>query len=214
MAEYSSDEERFSAFIDFFKDHKNTLLIGFLLLASVLISSISYKSYNTSQNTKAAEIYDAWFLNLSNESATASDDKENFIKLQEKYPDTGYAQLARMIRGSSLAREGDLDAALTDFNELLDASSGLFGNDMLNSIAKINIARIELSKQNYSSALAVLESFSSESEHPLVYEVKGDAYAGLEKNNLALDQYALALENLQNESQKSLLKMKINKINN
>jgi len=214
MAEYSSDEERFSAFIDFFKDHKNTLLIGFLLLASVLISSISYKSYNTSQNTKAAEIYDAWFLNLSNESATASDDKENFTKLQEKYPDTGYAQLARMIRGSSLAREGDLDAALTDFNELLDASSGLFGNDMLNSIAKINIARIELSKQNYSSALAVLESFSSESEHPLVYEVKGDAYAGLEKNNLALDQYALALENLQNESQKSLLKMKINKINN
>ena len=214
MAEYSSDEERFSAFIDFFKDHKNTLLIGFLLLASVLISSISYKSYNTSQNIKAAEIYDAWFLNLSNESATASDDKENFNKLQEKYPDTGYAQLARMIRGSSLAREGDLDAALTDFNELLDASSGLFGNDMLNSIAKINIARIELSKQNYSSALAVLESFSSESEHPLVYEVKGDAYAGLEKNNLALDQYALALENLQNESQKSLLKMKINKINN
>lgn len=214
MAEYSSDEERFSAFIDFFKDHKNTLLIGFLLLASVLISSISYKSYNTSQNTKAAEIYDAWFLNLSNESATASDDKENFNKLQEKYPDTGYAQLARMIRGSSLAREGDLDAALTDFNELLDASSGLFGNDMLNSIAKLNIARIELSKQNYSSALAVLESFSSKSEHPLVYEVKGDALAGLKKNNLALDQYALALENLQNESQKSLLKMKINKINN
>ncbi len=206
MAEYSSDEERFSAFIDFFKDHKNTLLIGFLLLASVLISSISYKSYNTSQNTKAAEIYDAWFLNLSNESATASDDKENFNKLQEKYPDTGYAQLARMIRGSSLAREGDLDAALTDFNELLDASSGLFGNDMLNSIAKINIARIELSKQNYSSALAVLESFSSESEHPLVYEVKGDAYAGLKKNNLALDQYALALENLQNESQKATFK--------
>ena len=214
MAEYTSDEERISAFINFFKDHKNTLLIGFLLLASVLISSISYKSYNTSQNTKAAEIYDAWFLNLSNESATASDDKENFNKLQEKYPDTGYAQLARMIRGSSLAREGDLDAALTDFKELLDASSGLFGNDMLNSIAKLNIARIELSKQNYSSALAVLESFSSESEHPLVYEVKGDAYAGLEKNNLALDQYALALENLQNESQKSLLKMKINKINN
>ena len=214
MAEYTSDEERISAFINFFKDHKNTLLIGFLLLASVLISSISYKSYNTSQNTKAAEIYDAWFLNLSNESATASDDKENFNKLQERYPDTGYAQLARMIRGSSLAREGDLDAAITDFKELLDASSGLFGNDMLNSIAKINIARIELSKQNYSSALAVLESFSSESEHPLVYEVKGDALAGLEKNNLALDQYALALENLQNESQKSLLKMKINKINN
>ena len=214
MAEYSSDEERFSAFVNFFKDHKNTLLIGFLFLASILVSSISYKSYNTSKNLKAAEIYDAWFVNLSADSASASDDKENFNKLQEQYSNTGYAQLARMIRGSSLAREGDLDAALIDFKELVDVSSGFFGNDMLNSIAKINIARIELSKENYSNALKVLESFNSESEHPLVYEVKGDALAGLKKNDLALDQYSLALENSQNESQQSLLKMKINKINN
>jgi len=214
MAEYSSDEERFSAFVNFFKDHKNILLIGFLVLASILVSLISYKSYNTSKNIKAAEIYDAWFVNLSADSASASDDKENFNKLQEQYSNTGYAQLARMIRGSSLAREGDLDAALIDFKELLDVSSGFFGNDMLNSIAKINIARIELSKENYSNALKVLESFNSESEHALVYEVKGDALAGLKKNDLALDQYSLALENSQNESQQSLLKMKINKINN
>ena len=214
MAEYSSDEDRFSAFVNFFKDYKNTLLIGFLFLASILVSSVSYKSYITSKNIKAAEIYDAWFVNLSADSASASDDKENFNKLQEQYPNTGYAQLARMIRGSSLAREGDLDAALIDFKELLDVSSGFFGNDMLNSIAKINIARIELSKENYSNALKVLESFNSESEHPLVYEVKGDALAGLKKNDLALDQYSLALENSQNESQQSLLKMKINQINN
>ena len=214
MAEYSSDEERFSAFVNFFKDHKNTLLIGFFLLASILISSIGYKSYNTSQNLAAAQIYDAWFINLSAKSASESDGKENFNRLQEKYPSTGYAQLARMIRGSSLARDGNRDAALIDFKELLDVSSGFFGNKMLNSIAKINIARIELSKENYSSALEVLESFNSVSEHPLVYEVKGDALAGLNKNDLALDQYSLALENSQNESQKSLLKMKINKINN
>ena len=214
MAEYSSDEERFSAFINFFKDHKNLLLIGFLLLTFILISSVSYKSYSSSQNLKAGEIYDAWFVGLANDSASTSDNKKNFDKLQEKYSNTGYAQLARMIRGSSFAREGDLDAALVDFQQLLDATSGFFGNDMLNSIAKINIARIELSKQNYSSALAVLESFNSESEHPLVYEVKGDALAGLKKNDLALDQYSLALKNSQNESQISLLQMKINKITN
>ena len=214
MAEYSSDEERFSAFVNFFKDHKNSLLIGFLLLTFILISSVSYKSYSSSQNLKAGEIYDAWFVGLANDSVSTSDNKENFDKLQEKYSNTGYAQLARMIRGSSFARDGDLDAALVDFQQLLDATSGFFGNDMLNSIAKINIARIELSKQNYSSALAVLESFNSESEHPLVYEVKGDALAGLEKKDLALDQYSMALENSQNESQKSLLQMKINKITN
>ena len=48
MADYSSDEERFAAFVNFFKDHKNTLLISFLALVTILISSISYKTYNTS----------------------------------------------------------------------------------------------------------------------------------------------------------------------
>jgi len=214
MAEYGSDEERFSALINFFKDNKNIIVISFLVLASILISSLGYKSYSSSQNLKAAVIYDAWFTGLSNESEGTSDINENFNKLQEKHPNTGYAQLARMIRGSSLAREGDLDGALVEFKKLQDISSGFFGNDMLNSIAKINIARIELSKQNYSSALAALESFNSKSEHSLVYEVKGDALAGLNKNDLAIDQYSLALENSQNESQKSLIKMKINKITN
>jgi predicted negative regulator of RcsB-dependent stress response len=85
---------------------------------------------------------------------------------------------------------------------------------VLNSIAKINIARIELSKDNFSNALQILESFNTNAEHPLVYEVKGDALAGLDKNALALDQYSLALQNAQNESEKSILQMKINKLKN
>ena len=89
MAEYSSDEERFSAFVNFFKDHKNTLVIGFLLLAFILTSSIGYKSYSSSQNLKAAEIYDAWSVGLANESTSANNNKENFDKLQEKYANTG-----------------------------------------------------------------------------------------------------------------------------
>ena len=117
-----------------------------------------------------------------------------------------------MVRGSSLAKEGQLDSALEDFYDLLDASSGLFGNKMLNSVAKINISRIELSNNNFSNVLEVLESFNTNNEHPLVYELRGDALAGLNKNSLALDQYSLALQNTQNESEKSILKMKINKL--
>jgi predicted negative regulator of RcsB-dependent stress response len=42
--------------------------------------------------------------------------------------------------------------------------------------------------------------------------LKGDALLGLEKSNLALDQFSLAIENTTDESQKSLLKMKVNNI--
>ena len=46
----------------------------------------------------------------------------------------------------------------------------------------------------------------------MVYEVKADALAGLNKNELALVQYNLAIKNIQDESQKSLLKIKINNL--
>ena len=212
MAEFNSDEERFAAIVNFFKDNKNFLLIGFALISIVLITSISYQSFTSNQNARAAEIYDAWFTGLAAESADSDETNINFNSLQEKYANTGYGQLARMIRGSSFAREGDLESALLEFQELSQISSGLFGNDLLNSIAQLNIARIELSKNNYSNALKALESFNSDSEHPLVYELKGDALLGLKKNNLALDQFSLAVENTIDESQKSLLKMKVNNI--
>ena len=212
MAEFNSDEERFAAIVNFFKDNKNFLLIGFALISIVLITSISYQSFTSNQNARAAEIYDAWFTGLAAESANSDETNTTYNSLQEKYANTGYGQLARMIRGSSFAREGDLESALLEFQELSQISSGLFGNDLLNSIAQLNIARIELSKNNYSNALKALESFNSDSEHSLVYELKGDALLGLEKNNLALDQFSLAIENTIDESQKSLLKMKVNNI--
>jgi len=46
----------------------------------------------------------------------------------------------------------------------------------------------------------------------MVFEIKGDALIGLKKEELALAQYNLALANMQDESQKSLLKIKINQL--
>lgn len=214
MAEYTTDEERFSALVNFFKDNKNTFLALFSITSISLIFFLSYQSYSSSQNEKAAVIYDAWFSSLASSASDTTNSVDHFNQLQEKYSGTGYAQLARIIRGSSLAKEEQFDAALDDFNALLKTSSGFFGNEMLNSIAKINIARIELSKNNFSNALQILESFNSGTEHPLVYEVKGDALVGLDKNTLALDQYSLALQNTKNESEQSILKIKINKLKN
>ena len=67
-------------------------------------------------------------------------------------------------------------------------------------------------RDSYEKVLEVLDGFNSDSEHPIVYEIKGDALIGLDKKELALDQYSLAMTNMQDESQKSLLKIKINKV--
>jgi len=42
MAEYSSDEERFAALVNFFKDNKNILLIVFSVISVFFITSITF----------------------------------------------------------------------------------------------------------------------------------------------------------------------------
>ena len=212
MVDYSSDEERFSAIVDFFKRNRNSFLLIFLVIFSMLVIVIGFRSYQANQNAQASELYDLWLLEMSNENIDSEKTLSTFNSLQEKFPKTGYAQLARMSRGSQFARDGNLDVSLGDFKELLHTSSGLFGNHVLNSLARISIARIELNNENYEKVLEVLDGFSSDSEHPVVYEIKGDALIGLDKKELALDQYSLAMANMQDESQKSLLKIKINKV--
>jgi predicted negative regulator of RcsB-dependent stress response len=212
MAEYNSDEERLTAIMDFLKRNQRTILLTFGAVFFTAITSISVNSYYASQNTQAAELYDAWFIGTLEETNDLEKKASTFNTLQENFPNTGYAGLARLIKGSQEAREGNLEAGLEEFNELLDATSGLFGNDVLNVIARMNIARIELSNNNFLNALEALEPLNSSSEHPMVYEVKADALAGLNKNELALVQYNLAIINIQDESQKSLLKIKINNL--
>jgi predicted negative regulator of RcsB-dependent stress response len=212
MAEYNSDEERLTAIIDFLKRNQRTILLTFGAVFFTAITSVSVNSYYSSQNAQAAELYDAWFIDILEETNDLEKKASTFNALQENFPKTGYAGLARLIKGSQEAREGNLEAGLEEFNELLDATSGLFGNDVLNVIARMNIARIELSNDNFLNVLEALEPLNSSSEHPMVYEVKADALAGLNKNELALAQYNLAITNIQDESQKSLLKIKINKL--
>ena len=212
MAEYDTDEERITAIMDFLKRNQRFILLSFGAVFFTAITSLSISSYYTNQNAQAAKLYDAWSIVESDEKIDLEQQAATYSALQENFPKTGYAGLARLIKGSQQAREGDLDASLEEFNELLDSTSGLFGNDVLNVIARINIARIELSNNNFSNVLEVLEPLNSSSEHPMVYEVKADALAALNKNDLALAQYNLAITNMQDESQKSLLKIKINQL--
>ena len=209
MAVYSSDEERFAAVINFFKDYKTIILSSLAIIFISLISIISFQSYKETRNSDAATIYDSWLTALESNNGGA---KEIFDEFQKTFSGTGYAQLALLINGSNLARQGNLSEALENFKLLSDDTSGYFGNNVLNSIANINIARIELSNKNFIKVLEVLDSFASNSEHPMVYEIKGDALVGLKKKELALKQYELAIENASNESQKSILNIKINSI--
>ena len=212
MADYNSDEERFTAIADFLKRNKNTILVTLAAIALIAVTSLSINAYQAKQNDQAAELYDMWFAGMAEENVNLEKTSSTYNQLQNNFSKTGYAGLARLIKASQFARDGEMNDSLIEFQELLNITSGLFGNDVLNSLARVNIARIEISNQNFASALEALKSFNSESEHSMVYEIRGDALSGLGKTKLALDQYNFALQNMTDESQKSLLNIKINQL--
>ena len=61
----------------------------------------------------------------------------------------------------------------------------VFGNEFLNFISKINIARLELSMKNFEKALLMLESINTNEVNPTVKILIGDALFGSQRYDLA-----------------------------
>ncbi len=169
MVTVRSEEERIQSIINFFKDYKFHIL--FIILASaVLVGGYFFsKSVKSSQIQAAKVLYEDWQVTLVQE-----DRDQLFQNLIENYSDTGYSHLALLKKGSDLAKENYLEESIDIFYQLKENSDGLFGNSLMNGIARVNIARISIALGKFEDALAVLEKYSKD-EDAYTHELKGDA---------------------------------------
>ena len=206
MVTVRSEEERIQSIINFFKDYKFYIL--FIILASaVLVGGYFFsKSVKSSQIQAAKVLYEDWQVTLVQE-----DRDQLFQNLIENYSDTGYSHLALLKKGSDLAKENYLEESIDIFYQLKENSDGLFGNSLMNGIARVNIARISIALGKFEDALAVLEKYSKD-EDAYTHELKGDALSGVGKDDLALQQYQSAFEKYTDNGLKNLVELKINNL--
>jgi tetratricopeptide (TPR) repeat protein len=81
----------------------------------------------------------------------------------------------------------------------------------LSSVAKIRLARIWFVNKQYADALKILKGMNSKVYLPLVDELKGDIYTGMNQFDKAVDYYRKALSEVQNYGVGNLfLEMKSN----
>ena len=207
MVTVRSDEERVQSIINFFKDYK------FYILAVILASAILVGGYFFSKSVKSNQIQAAKVLYEDWQETQVQEDKEQlFQNLTESYSDTGYSHLALLKRGSDLAKENYLEESLDIFYQLKENSDGFFGNNLMNGIARTNIARISIALGNFEDALAVLEKYSND-EDAYTHELKGDALSGVGNYDLALQQYQSAFEKYTDNGLRNLVELKINNLN-
>jgi predicted negative regulator of RcsB-dependent stress response len=211
MAEYSNDEERLLAIVDFFKHYRNLILSIVISISVIGIGAYGIKYTQDAQNSSAALVYSTWIEDISNEENSIINDNESFDILINEYESTGFAQLAMLKKASALASNSQLGESKIFFNKLIDTSGGFFGNPLVNKMSRVSLARILIAESNYGEALNSIEGLMTGSD-PLVNELAGDALVGQKKNTLAIEQYNLARDLYDDDASKNIIIMKLNNI--
>ena len=207
MVTVRSEEERVQSIINFFKDYK------FYVISVIFVSATLVGGYFFSETIKSNQIQAAKVLYENWQQTQVPEDREKlFQNLTENYSDTGYSHLALLKRGSDLAKKNNLEESLDIFFQLKENSDGYFGNNLMNAIARTNIARILIATENFDGALAVLQKYSN-AEDAYTHELKGDALSGAGKDDLALQQYQSAYEKYTDNGLRNLVELKINNLN-
>ena len=136
--------------------------------------------------------------------------KKTFIIAEAGINHNGNINIAKKM--IDLAKENNLKESLDIFHQLKENSDGFFGNNLMNGIARTNIARISIALGKFEDALAVLEKYSND-EDPYTHELKGDALSGVGNDDLALQQYQSAFEKYTDSGLRNLVELKINNLN-
>tara|TARA_B100001109_G_scaffold146926_1_gene119624 strand:- start:503 stop:1135 length:633 start_codon:yes stop_codon:yes gene_type:complete len=206
MVTVRSDEERVQSIINFFKDYQLYIFsVIFVIAISVGVYLFS-NNLKTNQIQAAKMIYENWQIASSQEESD-----ELFEDLTVNFSNTGYSYLALLKKGSDLAKENNLEGSLEVFYQLKESSDGFFGNNLINDIARTNIARISIALGLFEDALSALEKYSND-EDAYTHELKGDALSGVGSNELAIQQYQSAIDKYTDNGLKNLVELKINNL--
>lgn len=163
-----------NAIINFVNKYKSTITVLLIVFLTILLYLFFNSQLKTKKSEEASKLYYSWNINLLNENTTKSD--ENFNDLINNYPNTGYAQLALLKDSVQEYNSGNTEISLDQFIRLKNLTNGSSGNKLLNKIASINIARINIDLLNFDEAIKVLTSLPNASQDAYVNELIGDIY--------------------------------------
>tara|TARA_B100001057_G_scaffold48610_1_gene43367 strand:- start:3311 stop:3943 length:633 start_codon:yes stop_codon:yes gene_type:complete len=206
MVTVRSDEERVQSIINFFKDYQ------LYIFSVIFVITISVGVYLFSNNLKTNQIQASKIIYENWQIASSQEESDKlFEDLTINFSNTGYSYLALLKKGSDLAKENNLEGSLKVFYQLKESSDGFFGNNLINDIARTNIARISIALGLFEDALSALEKYSND-EDAYTHELKGDALSGVGSNELAIQQYQSAIEKYTDNGLKNLVELKINNL--
>ena len=209
MNKIYENDMRFLPLINFYNKYKKLILFSVAIFIVLIISVIALSAISTINNQKASSIYNDWYVQEIESEDGLKKSNELFNELTTSFSKTGYAKLAILTKASTDAKDGNSEAALDGFSNLVKLTNGFNGNKLYNKIARVSAARLFYANADYDEALKMIEKYSSSSTNGYIHELTGDILMKMDSISLAKEQYIIAKEKYKDEASLSIISMKL-----
>lgn len=161
-----------------------TVIGGLLVVGGIR----GWQYYSNSQASAAVGLFDQ--IQRAERASDHKKVRDIAVQIVDKYSSTQYATLAAMAAAKSDFDTGDLPAAKTRLQWVIDNGK----EDEARDVARLRLARVLLDEKNPAEALKLLETKHGDSFAGLYADVKGDALLAGGQRVEARAAYQIALD--------------------
>ena len=196
-----SEEEQVDKLKKWWDSNGKQIIAGAVLGLAGIFGWNYYVDYQDSQALNARALY----LSYSSDSANVG----AYDKLIKDHPSSSYADQATLLMAKYLFEAENYSLALDALKPLMSRE-----NSVIASTAALRSASLYLELGQHQEALAVLNMDNANEFSGLFYNLAGDVYLDLGNNEEARNSYALAIENItDNSSLSQLIQIKLDDLN-
>ena len=196
-----SEEEQVDKLKKWWDSNGKQIIAGAVLGLAGIFGWNYYVDYQDSQALNARALY----LSYASDSANVG----AYDKLIKEHSSSSYADQATLLMAKYLFEAENYSLALDALKPLMSRE-----NSVIASTAALRSASLYLELGQHQEALAVLNMDNANEFSGLFYNLAGDVYLDLGNNEEARNSYALAIENItDNSSLSQLIQIKLDDLN-
>lgn len=174
------------------RENGSAIVMGLVLAFGLMFGFKQFQAWETSERQQASAEYQVMIELLAESNMDAA--VPNYEVLKTEFPKSAYTSMASLMMAKSRLQAGQLDLAASALIHAMEHAQP----EPLKVIATARLARVRLSQGDTEVAQKLLDGVSSEKGFEAQFaELRGDIHLTRGETELAIQNYQLALAQLQ-----------------
>ena len=183
-----TEDQQLEELKKWWKENGSSIITGVVLGLAILFGARAWFAWQERTAQQASTVYTVMMNEMEAGNVKAASDNAGILIAD--FSNTPYATLAAMLLAKFRIEDNELDAARAQLQWALDNSS----SDELRNTARVRLARLLISLEDYDTALGLLqEAEASAGQEGVLSELRGDIHSLRGETRQAVDAYQEAL---------------------